>query len=30
MSADMNPPEDVSKDHWRETWAYLIGMQAFA
>ena len=30
----MNPPDDVSdavsKADWRETWAYLIGMQAYA
>jgi hypothetical protein len=26
----MNPPDDVSHADWRETWAYLIGMQAYA
>ena len=26
----MNPPDDVANTDWRETWAYLIGMQAYA
>ncbi len=26
----MNPPDDVGNVDWRETWAYLIGMQAYA
>ncbi len=30
MSADMNPTDDVSHVDWRDTWAYLIGMQAYA
>jgi hypothetical protein len=30
MSADTNRPDDVSNADWRDTWAYLIGMQAYA
>ncbi len=26
----MNPTDDVSHVDWRDTWAYLIGMQAYA
>ena len=26
----MNAPHDVSNTEWRETWAYLLGMQAYA
>lgn len=30
MSDDTSPPLDVSCAEWRESWAYLIGMQAYA
>lgn len=30
MHKDMTPHADVGNADWRETWAYLIGMQAYA